>query len=178
MEQDNNYQERSLEELRNDINSKVEWISKEYLTDKKIMLWFVAVFAVFEGLNLCFDWFPHHLLIFAAFSVFILAMIAIGLLGDRMTKTVTRATDVKQHFKAVKRFFRFYQLTMIISFLLGFLFMGVIIDGPDWWTNDANIGAPIGVMVIGLIWICFKPKAFIDRGLCDDVDELEDYVVK
>ena len=127
MEQDNNYQERSLEELRNDINSKVEWISKEYLTDKKIMLWFVAVFTVFEGLNLCFDWFPHHLLIFAAFGVFILAMIAIGLLGDRMTKTVTRATDVKQHFKAVKRFFRFYQLTMNFLKIINYIITSAII---------------------------------------------------
>ena len=169
------YQERSLEELRRDINLKAKKLFFTTTKGEKILLVILALAIVaFYALNWHFKWVATiwwlaGVLICALALVFFI----FRTIDKRLFRAMECATDAKQHLKATKRLIRSQQLKNIFSMIFGILLYIVTVhgktEGIDWFFIAF-------LFIFNVFWILVKPYAFIDRGFVDDVEELSLYV--
>ena len=172
------YQERSLDELRRDINLKAEKLFIIRKGSKIVLAILVLALVVFEALNLHNKWVPTNWWLLGAFICLIaLVDVICYTIKKRLLRAMERAVDAKQHFKATKRLIRTQKWLQAIYFVLGFLLIVVIIRGKvidiDWFFMSAGVlGSLIGISIK-------PPRTSLNKKLYDfydDVEELSMYV--
>ena len=172
MEQTKQNMNRSLEELRHDINTKAETMYKDG-SDAPGAIVFLIVLVVFEGLNLYFGWYSHHLLIGCMIAVFAFGTVFPTLVIGRQLKKITNAVDVRQHKQEANRFVWCYQLEKALSFPIAFFVVSMIIQGGSRWFNI--LMASLVIAAFYLVWLIFKHDSYINTDFYNDVQELNEY---
>lgn len=163
---------RSLDELRRDINSKAEVMFKDSLGDKVSVIFLIALFALFEAMNYMFGWFWNHLLICGAFVVFLALTIIKNIVVGHQLRRMTGADTGRQHQQEAKRFVKIYQLANLMGFPLAYLFVTTVLN---CCIESKTIIATLLIVVLFLLWLCFRHDAFIDSNLYNDIEELNEY---
>ena len=166
-------QERSIEELRRDINRKAKYL---YFTVKKsdwiAIVTLVAVFLGLLALNRHLDWEINGWIIAAAIGVIALGAAIIHKINKHYFNLMKCTVDAAQYIKAVKGLKRATQAQSIFAFCSGILMYQVTVH-----SNEVLFVIPLFLFFIiaSMIWLHFKPNAFVDKELCNDIDELEEY---
>ena len=173
MEQTKQNMNRSLEELRRDINAKAETLYKDGADATGAIIFLIILYVVFEGLNLYFGWYSHHLLIGCMFAVFAVWTISPTLVIGHQLKKMTNAVDVRQHQREAKRFIWCYQLEKILSFPVAFFVVSMIMEGGSKWFNI--LMASLLIAAFYLVWLIFKRDSYINTDFYNDVQELNEY---
>lgn len=168
MEQNNNLPQSELEQLRSRINDKAANAHKH---DLAYGGWIVlALFAIFESLNLYFDWFPHHLSIGVTFVASALLIAVSHAVGGVLLRKMRRAGSAAEHYKAAMNFVRCRQLFHSVSFGMAFLFADSIYGG---WGGPSSFIVPLVIVGLYLLICCLKRDMFIDSDFYEDIMELE-----
>ena len=172
------YQERSLDELRRDINLKAEKLFIIRKGTKIILAILVLALVVFEALILYNKWIPTNWwLLVALICVIALVDYICYTIKKRLLSAMELAGDATQHFKSTKRLIRTQKWLQAIYFVLGYLLFVVIIRGKvidwDWFYMSAGIlGSLIAIFIK-------PPRTSLNKKLYDfydDVEELSMYV--
>jgi hypothetical protein len=165
------YQERSLDELRRDINLKAKKLFLTTTKGEKILLAIVAIaLVVFYLLNWHYKWVATNwwmlgtLLCISALVVFLFYTI-----DKKLFSAMEGAVDAKQHLKATKKLIRSQQWKRILSFCLGFLVYLVTVHGK---IDNFDVIVMTFFFIFYVFWMLVKPRAFIDRDFWEDVEEL------
>lgn len=172
------YMERSLDELRRDINLKAEKLFIISKGSKIVLAILVLALVVFEALNLHNKWVETNWWLFGALICLIaLVDVICYTIKKRLLRAMECAVDVKQHLRATQRLIRTQKWLHAIYFVLGYLLIVVIIRGKvidwDWFCMSAGVlGSLIAIFIR-------PPRTSLNKKLYDfydDVEELSMYV--
>lgn len=173
MEQTKQNRDRSLEELRHDINTKAKTMYEDGSDATSVIIFMIILYVVFEGLNLYFGWYSHHLLIGCMFALFAFWTISSILVIGHQFKKMTKAVDVRQHQREAKRFVWCYQLEKVLSFPIAFFVVSMIMGGGSRWFDI--LMASLLISAFYLVWLLFKHDSYINTDFYNDVQELNEY---
>ena len=176
------YLERSLDELRRDINLNAEKLFVKPSKTGKIC-WAILVLSlvVFEFLNLHYKWVvTNWWMLVAANCAIVLMLFTFYIIKKRYFDAMKRAGDAKQHLIATKKLIRCEKCESIIGFILGWLSCSVVIGGKLF---DEGKMLFLPFLIIGYAIGVFLPSrpprvSFFKRywDFYDDLDELSMYV--
>ena len=179
MEQEQTYtpsDERSLDELRRDINLKAKKLFLRLSNAEKISLAILGIsFVVFEALNLKYKWIATDLLsLCAVLLVLSLVIYIFYTINKRLYSAMEQAGDAKQHLKATKKLILIQKWESVISFVLGFLLMDVIIRGKINFEPTLFIYLSAGLIGCAIGTFINPPRTFLNRKLWDFYDDVEE----
>ena len=165
------YQERSLDELRHDINLKAKKLFFTTSKGEKILLAILALaIVVFYALNWHFMWVETNwLMLGALLCISALVFFIFYTIDKRLFSAMERAADAKQHLKATKKLIRSQQWKRILGFALGILLYLETVHGK---IDGFDVFFIAFFTIFQVLWILVKPYAFIDRDFEEDVEEL------
>ncbi len=168
MEQDNYFQQGDSETHRSRVNARAAKIRKEGISG----IWIVGVlFVVFEALNLCFGWFPHHWAICVTFAAFAMLIGVTWWISGLLLNKMTHATTPRQHYRAARCFVLWRQLTQALSYAMAFMFASSIFDGFEY---PRSLMPPLAILGLWVLLWCFNHDVLIDSDFCDAVEELKE----
>lgn len=181
MEQENNYipyEERSLKELRSDINMKAEKLFVQTSKADKVIWAILAIaFVAFEVLNLRYKFVVQNWWMLGAFLCGVALVVYIfRSIKKRLFSTMELARDATQHYKATMMLIRVSRGIEAICSIMVILLTAVVISGEvlikDWFS------IAVGVLVAVIAFFTNpRPRAGNKRyeDLYDDVEELSMY---
>lgn len=164
-------QEKSLEEMRRGFNSKAEDMFKSNNSGLFVSGIILVLIVVFGILNRHYHWLEiDYRPIAAVVGLTVLGSFVLCKAFLYYYRAVEHTEDSLEHLQAAKKLKRVYQLIKIFGFICDVAFYVVLINVDDGWANVFTL--PL-LLVVGLIWLRFRPNAFVDMDFCQDLDGLE-----
>lgn len=170
------YSERSLDELRKDINLKAE---KLFVKPSKTG-WAILALAlvVYEVLNFRYKWVETNWWMLAAvICAIVLVFFIFYMVKKSYFDAMKRAGDAKQHLTATNKLIRCEKFESVFGFILGLLLYGVVIGGDLFDKVELPF---LPFLIIGYAYAVFvihirPPRVSVYKkywDFYDDFDEL------
>ena len=174
------YHDRSLDELRHDINLKAEKLVYQFKKgDLVFVVLLVILAAVLGALNWHYKWIElNWWAIGAVLCLLVLDVIVFMQLNKHFLKNMKNAGDAKQHLRAAKQLKRSIQFMQVFAYIFGSI-CGILLYAAVMRSYEDVLSMVIFiaiVVVILLLVMLFKPNAFVDRDFCEDLEELKEAV--
>lgn len=171
------YHDRSLDELRHDINLKAEKLVCQFKKgDLIFVVLLVILAAVLVVLNRHYKWIElNWWAIGAVLCLFVLDVIVFLQLNKHFLKNMQNAGDARQHLRAANQLKRSMQFMQMSGYICGVLLYAAVMRRHE---DVLSIVIFIAIVVVILLLVMlFKPNAFIDRDFCEDLEELKEAVL-